>query len=58
MFRTVGYSGADIRNLVNEAGIMAVSYISVLNPRASVLLEVLVFLMSIIALSCANGFKT
>lgn len=25
VFRTVGYSGADIRNLVNEAGIMSVS---------------------------------
>ncbi|KAL8211227.1 hypothetical protein R6Q57_005664 [Mikania cordata] len=25
VFRTVGYSGADIRNLVNEAGIMALS---------------------------------
>lgn len=26
VFRTVGYSGADIRNLVNEAGIMSVSH--------------------------------
>lgn len=25
VFRTVGYSGADMRNLVNEAGIMSVS---------------------------------
>jgi len=25
VFRTVGYSGADIRNLVNEAAIMSVS---------------------------------
>lgn len=26
VFRTVGYSGADVRNLVNEAAIMAVSF--------------------------------
>jgi ATP-dependent 26S proteasome regulatory subunit len=25
VFRTIGYSGADIRNIINEAGIMAVS---------------------------------
>lgn len=25
VYRTLGYSGADIRNLINEAGIMAVS---------------------------------
>lgn len=28
VFRTVGYSGADIRNLVNEATIMSVSQIT------------------------------
>lgn len=33
VFRTVGYSGADIRNLVNEAAIMSVCSNSVCSSR-------------------------
>ncbi|KAK9050639.1 hypothetical protein SSX86_030391 [Deinandra increscens subsp. villosa] len=33
VFRTVGYSGADIRNLVNEAGIMAKDIVDVLDKQ-------------------------
>ena len=33
VFRTVGYSGADIRNLVNEAAIMSVSSFLYFYPK-------------------------
>ena len=44
VFRTVGYSGADIRNLVNEAAIMSVSSFLYFYPKKCTCLFFLIYI--------------